>query len=141
MIDTMNPTPAQPPVTHPPASPQPTGGISFAPEREGPVIALQESGLKDIGHQEIDLPKEVSAVGVSVHPTTVTLPQPVTQAGVQVVGQSVVPTPTHTSVPLTDDLIRQGESQPVTSSWRWLAEWCVRKMKQLHTLAKSSSSS
>ncbi len=41
------------------------------------------------------------------------------------------------ALPLTDDQIIQGLQQNVTNSWRWLAQWCLRKLKQLHLILKS----
>ena len=75
--------------------------------------------------------KEVAAAGVRTQPTTVQLPQVVTQMGVAPVGQAVMPQAPAVALPLTDDQIAQGLKQSITSSWRWLAEWCIRKLKQL----------
>ena len=93
--------------------------------------AVEQPTLKDVSGKEIELPKEVAAAGVRTQPTTVQLPQVVTQMGVAPVGQAVMPQAPAVALPLTDDQIAQGLKQSITSSWRWLAEWCIRKLKQL----------
>lgn len=96
-------------------------------------MASPELGLVDAGTQEIELPKEVASVGVTAQPTTVQLPPNVQNLGVQPVGQSGPAGQATTVVlPLTDDQIAQGLHQGITSSFRWLAEWCIRRLKQVH---------
>ncbi len=101
-------------------------------EQEPGAVGLEQPGLKDVGGQEIEISKEVAAVGVKAQPTTVQLPQAVTQMGVKPVGSVGLPQAPAAALPLTDDQIAQGLKQSITSSWRWLAEWCIRKLKQLH---------
>lgn len=118
----------------------PVGGITIGKELEPAVGVLEEATLKDVsGKKEIELPKEVAAAGVTTQYTTVQLPQSVTQMGVKPVGQAVMPQAATTPLPLTDDQIAQGLKQSITSSWRWLAEFCVRKIKQLHRKIVKSS--
>ncbi|MEK7119271.1 MAG: hypothetical protein AAB889_01995 [Patescibacteria group bacterium] len=96
-------------------------------------MASREPGLVDAGTGEIELPKEVASVGVKAQPTTVQLPSNVQNLGVQTVGQSGPAGQATTVVlPLTDDQIAQGLHQGITSSFRWLAEWCIRRLKQVH---------
>lgn len=125
--DPLQPQPSQP-------SPSTVGGGSLNRELEGGIAIGETAGLKDISGKEVTLPKEVASAGVRVHPTSVTIPQYVANLGVKPSGSSA-PVATGSSVvlPLTDDQIAHGLSQSVTSSWRWLAEWCVRKLKQLRS--------
>ena len=106
-----------------------TTGVSGR-EKEVGNIAPQE--LQPVGSGvEIELPKEVAGVGVKSQPTVVSLPPNISQMGVKQIGANVSPTPPPAvSLPLTDDQISQGLHQSVLSSWRWLAEWCVRKLRQ-----------
>ncbi|HCS79398.1 TPA: hypothetical protein DIV55_06725 [Patescibacteria group bacterium] len=109
-----------------------TGVGSISKEIEGGV-GLSEAGLHDVSGQEMELPKEVAAVGVKVQPTTVTIPQPVAQMGVISAGTNVPAQPAPAvALPLTDDQIAVGLKASITSSIRWLAEWCVLRLKQLH---------
>lgn len=88
--------------------------------------------ITEVG-QEIPLAPEVSHVGVSLHPTTVEIPKTVQQLGVKPVGQ-YTPPPTVSAVvlPLSDEKIAEGLHQSITSSWRWLSQWCIRRLKELH---------
>jgi hypothetical protein len=103
-------------------------------EGESFSISPAELPLKGVGI-EVDLPKEVQAVGVQVHPTTVQVPTIVASQGVQSVGQNVPVTPTSgssISLPLTNDQIELALKKNTTQSIRWLAEWCVFQIKKMH---------
>ena len=110
-----------------------TTSVSYG-GKEGEVFPVSaEFPLKAIG-QEVDLPKEVESVGVQVQPTTVNLPQIVSDQGVQSVGHNVPVTPTSgksITLPLTDDQIEQALKKNMTHSIRWLAEWCVYQVKKM----------
>lgn len=95
-------------------------------------------GAQDATGQEFELPKEVISAGVRVHPTTVPIPQSVSQMGVKPAGGNIpVQTTTTVVLPLTDDQIALGLHESLTNSLRWLAEWCVRRLKQLHIAVKT----
>lgn len=106
---------------------------SASKEIEGIIgsIGSPEVPLTDVSGQELEIPRVVERAGVRVQPTVVPIPPKVQKQGVQPVGANV-PAAQQTVVPLTDDQIVQGLKQSVASSWRWLAEWCVRRLKQLH---------
>lgn len=94
--------------------------------------------LAEIG-KDIELPKEVKAAGVKMKPANVSVSKQAQSLGVTPIGQRPVsqqPVKAQ-SVPLSDDEIVQGMKQGVKSSWRWLAEWCMRKLKQLHGALKN----
>lgn len=120
------PTPAQ--GTNP-SSATGAGGISSKEKETGGVSA--EAPFHPTGI-ETELSPEVTSSGVKVRPTTIPIPPPVAQMGVRAAGQNV-PTPTPVvALPLSDDQIAQGLKQSIWSSWRWLAQWCIRKLKQVH---------
>lgn len=114
----------------------PTG--SMGKEVEG-GIGLAEAGLRDTSGVEVEIPKEVASAGVKVQPTTVPIPPPVAQMGVTPAGANVPGQTTTTVVlPLTDDQLAKGLKASISSSIRWLAVWCVRRIKQLQkTITKS----
>lgn len=119
-------------IPEPQPAPMPASGKEQEPLGRGEASELREVG------QDIELPKEVGASGVRVAPTTVTLPQSVSQQGVKPVGPvAQASTSAPVSLPLSDDQIAQGLKQGVASSWRWVAEWCVRRLKQAHMAIKS----
>jgi hypothetical protein len=127
---------SNPPSAVPSVSPQATYSGSNK-EAEGSIVS-PELPLKATS-QETVLPKEVESLGVKVQPTTVPLPPQVAQAGVQSVNANVPQDPTNgstISLPLTDAQIAQALHESVTSSVRWLAEWCVRQIKMVHEKIK-----
>lgn len=101
-------------------------------------IPDQREGLSDASGQEFELPKEVQSAGVRIQPTTIPIPAPVAKLGVAASGANIPVQTTSTVVlPLSDDQIAIGLHEEVTNSMRWLAEWCVRKLKFLHITLKN----
>lgn len=87
---------------------------------------------------ETELPKEVAQAGVKIHPTTVPIPPNVTQLGIKPAGANIPQaTPESIALPLSEDQIAQGLHESVVSSWRWLAQWCIRRLKQMHVGLKT----
>ena len=130
--------PAQP---HPqnPFQPQPVSSSGATnKELEAGGSPVEVAGLKEVGKEKA-LSSEVTGTGVRIHPTSVMLPPKVAQMGVQPVGQSSPPPAVSVTLPLTDDQIAQGLTKDMKSSWRWLAEFCMRKIKQLHKKIVRSS--
>lgn len=94
------------------------------------------SGAEPIPKNEA-LPKEVVQAGVTIHPTTIAIPKPVAQTGVTS-GPANIPMPSAANpIPITDDQIAQGLGKSLKESFRWLAEWCLRRLKQMHIGLKS----
>jgi hypothetical protein len=80
--------------------------------------------------KDIDLPKEVVAVGVQQTPSVVSIPPVLQTHGVQAAGQNVTLGNGSTVIlPITDAEVKVGLKKSITDSWRWLAEWCIRKLK------------
>jgi hypothetical protein len=98
------------------------------------ITSAETPMITEIG-KETDLSPELSAAGVKLHSTHVSQLNPVAQnVGVKVVGTVAVNPPVQTVVlPLTGDQIAKGLGASITSSLRWLAVWCVRRLKQLHS--------
>jgi hypothetical protein len=113
-------------------SQQQGGSVGFAKETETTPIHPQPeiSSLTEIG-REIELPPEVSSVGVSVHPTVINIPPPLEAHVTQVGHNTVLGTGESITLPLTDDQILAGLKQPPTSSWKFLSLWCKRKLQQI----------
>ena len=107
----------------------PTG--SFGKEQERGTIGSSESALQDLG-KEMDLPKEVVSAGVRTQPITVSIPPPVSNLGVKVTVTQIPMVKTNSvALPLSDVQIAEGLHTNITSSIRWLAEWCRYKLKKL----------
>ena len=117
--------------------PTATMGPSGNKEVEGGRMSAQES-LQDSTGQEFELPKEVVSAGVRTRPTVVSIPPTVAQMGVKPAGHNIpVQTTSSIILPLTDDQIAAGLHQGVTTSWRWLSTWCIRRLKQIHVTVKT----
>lgn len=107
----------------------PTGSLSKELEI-GRTIST-ESPLRDLG-KEMDLPREVVAAGVKASPTTIPIPPPVKNLGVRGAGTNIpAATTAAVKLPLSDVQIAEGLHTNITSSLRWLAEWCRYKLKKL----------
>ncbi len=121
-------------------SPPPAGinsGTAWGKERE--VIGFQSPDLpiRDTHGAEFELPREIEAVGVKVQPTIVPVPSAVAQLGITAVGANSPPATGQAVVlPLTDEQIAQALHKDIKSSARWLAEWCIKRLKELHIVVK-----
>ncbi len=105
-----------------------TGSIGIGKESEVVTISDSEQGLHASG-SEIELPKEVSAIGVTQQPTVVPIPQPVSQLGVKPTGTNIpIQTSPSVAIPLSDSELAQGLHISVMNSFRWLAEWCRKQL-------------
>lgn len=129
------------PVNPKPSIPQAPVRISGSggKEVESGLVGLGSFEIPDLTEigKDIELPKEVERAGVKVTPTVATVPPALRNIGVKATGQSAQTTAVQPqTVPLNDDQISQGLKQSLTSSWHWLAEWCVRKLKQLKRVVK-----
>ena len=121
-------------------SPASSGGapqVGSMAKETGPHITLAEGPVITEVGQEMPLAPEVVTAGVTIHPTTVHIPIPVAQLGVRATGPAAPTSDVSTIVlPLTDDQIANGLHQSILSSWRWLAEWCTKQLKQAHFMLK-----
>lgn len=109
-------------------------------EQEPGDNSLKELGVEEAPseYKELEPDKEV---GKFVQPTPVApkLPADVGKAGVRHTGPTTPlqkkPTKTIT-LPLTDDQIVQGLHAHIWESIRWLAVWCIRKLRKVHIIVK-----
>ena len=119
----------------------PPVGVTATPSGNKEVVGgmYAPEGLQDATGQEMELPKEVAGAGVRIQPTSIPIPPPVSQMGVKPAGNNVpVQTVPAVALPLTDDQIAMGLRQSIVNSWRWLSEWCVKRLKQLHITLRSA---
>lgn len=123
--------------TLPPASRGGEPQIGSMAKETGPHIAFAEGPVITEVGQEVPLAPEVASAGVTIHPTTVQIPVPVAQLGVKATGPAAPVSDVAAIVlPLTDDQIANGLHQSIMSSWRWLAEWCTKQLRQAHYMLK-----
>ena len=102
---------------------QETGRVSDVPFRPAAI--------------ETEISGEVASSGVKVQPTSIPIPPQVGAMGVRPAGQNIPAATPAVTLPLSDDQIAAGLKQSVLSSWRWLAQWCVRRLQQVHMGLKS----
>ena len=75
---------------------------------------------------------------------TIELPPDVKKLGVTHTGPSVPITPVTTTVlpsvalPISDNQVVAGLHAQVVSALRWLAEWCMRRLKKAHIALKEA---
>ena len=116
----------------------PTGNI----QKEQEPIAVPKTEV--IGHEtsEVEIPPEVERAGVTKLSDTIELPPDLKKLGVTHTGPSVPITPVTTTVlpqvtlPITNTQVVAGLHAQVISALRWLAEWCIRKLKKAHVALK-----
>ena len=109
-----------------PVSPGISPGIGK--ETEGITFSDSELGIKDTGI-EMELPKEIESIGVKTQPTVVPIPANVKQMGVKPAGQNITfQIPPVVTLPLSEHQIAMGLHTSVVNSFRWLAEWCRKKL-------------
>lgn len=98
-------------------------------------VSPGELSIQEIGGKEAELSSEIRAVGVKQQPTHIPIPQSVASMGVKQTGPTV-PLSTGSTVvlPLSQAQISQGLTQNILTSWRWLSEWCLRRLKQIRLL-------
>lgn len=113
---------------HSPPAPTSGGGVG-AKEKEA-VSGVQASEFPFAAGAEVELPKEVASAGVTARPTTIPIPQPVSQ-WVKPMGEHVPVAPQPITSPLTSEELIEGKKKPMDSSWRWLTEWWNRRLKQI----------
>ena len=117
-----------------PPSPAPsaTGGAPGGrKEVEVAPLSGAEPQLREVGY-DVELPKEVAAAGVKGRPVSVPVSASVSDMGVKPRGTNVPPSAQAVSLPLTDDQIAVGLTRGINQSFRWLAQWCLRRLDQLH---------
>lgn len=107
-------------------------------EHEVPVLASTEV-VSEIG-QEVELPKEVERAGVEVLKETIELPPDVKKLGVTPTGPSApaaAATIPPVVLPISDQQVVAGLHVQILNSLRWLAEWCIKKLKKAHITLKN----
>ena len=115
----------------PPPAPPATGAPAGRKEVEVAPASAIEPQLREVGY-DVELPKEVAAAGVKMRPSSVPVSQPVGSMGVKPTGTNVPSAAQAVALPLTDDQIAQGLTRGINQSVRWLAQWCLRRLEQLH---------
>ncbi len=109
-----------------------------APHKEAePIRTKSEAQQKLEIHEVIEhQPSPEVAPFVDHHKETIDVPPDLKQIGVVSTGQPTVTATSPINIPLTDDKIVSGLHQPITSSLRWFAEFCLYLLKTVHVSLK-----
>lgn len=117
--------------------PQPVTAVSHPVKESEPIKSAEP--LQTIT-SEAEIAPEVTKAGVQVLKETIELPPDLAKLGVAPSGTGAVITaavPAQVVLPLSDDQVVVGLHQKVTSALRWLAAWCVKKLKKAHIVLKT----
>lgn len=111
-----------------------SGGL----HKEQEPLSIGESVVMKESVADVEVSPELERAGVVKRSETIDLPPDVKAMGVSAAGpaQPVIYTGA-VQLPLTDDQIIVGLHAQILSSLRWLAEWCVRQLKKVHTHLKT----
>ncbi|MCJ7740091.1 hypothetical protein MUP32_02110 [Candidatus Microgenomates bacterium] len=113
-----------------------SSGISKEHEARGSLSAEAVSEIST----EVELPKEVEQAGVQKFADTIELPPDLKKLGVGPSGSTTPVTQTAALppvvLPISDQTVVQGLHTQITNALRWLAVWCVKKLKKAHVALK-----
>ncbi len=122
----------QPPLS----SPQPaSGGMQKEVEPPAPLESTTSSEPVSLEETmgEMELEPDLEQAGLQKVSETIDLPPDMVKMGAQTVGMTQpVATTTTVKLPINDDQIIIGLHMKIYSSLRWLAEWCLKKLKKAH---------
>ncbi|KKS41846.1 MAG: hypothetical protein UV61_C0001G0072 [Candidatus Gottesmanbacteria bacterium GW2011_GWB1_43_11] len=105
---------------------------SGLPKEQEPVQTAETGRIEEVV-TDIEVSPELVQAGVTKTSETIHLPPDLQQMGVQALGMAQpVTTATTVQLPLTDDQILTGLHAQIMTSLKWLAEWCIRRLKQAH---------
>lgn len=133
----MNPTDPSKQNSGPNLNQQTPPPVSFSPGSGGAKEMEQRPTVESPGIEEVkelQVPKEVAS-HITQANDTIELPPDLTKIGVQPSAPEMSvtsPTQSGPDLPLSDDQIGQGLSEKPTSSFKWLAEWCLKQLKRMH---------
>lgn len=115
------------------------GSTSGYKEHE-PKVAANQEAVREIS-QEIQLPKELQEIGVEQISGTIELPPDVKKLGVTpsapVHSASQTGALPAVTLPISDQKILAGLHASITSAIRWLATWCIKRLKRAHVLLRA----
>lgn len=98
------------------------GGVGFNINENVPIIEVKEPG---------ELPVEVEGWIERTEKDEVRDFQPVVHEGQVLVAAPATQVPSVT-LPLTEEEMKKGAHQKIFESMRWMAEWCLKMIKQYH---------
>ncbi len=112
--------------------------ISYGVPEKAPPVARPEASKDHVEIHEVVEHEPAPEVKpyVEHRPEKVDVPQDLTDAGVQATETTNFPTYNSVKLPISDDRVMQGLKNPISSSLRWLAEFCVYLLRRAHIKLK-----
>lgn len=107
-------------------------------EHEIPLASTASEAVSEMT-TEVEISPEVEKAGVTAYKETIELPPDIKKLGIAPTGSA---TPVVTTVvppvvlPISDDKVVAGLHARLLSSLRWLAVWCIKKLKKAHIILK-----
>lgn len=108
--------------------------------KEGsPIIVESHETISEVT-TEVEIPTEVEKAGVVSFKETIELPPDMKNLGVTQIGpsapiQSAPPLP-QVDLPISDSQVVVGLHAGIGNAFRWLATWCIKKLKKAHVALK-----
>lgn len=100
-----------------------------------PIISNSEVvEVQEVVEQAVD--DEEVKKHVEIKPETIKLPSDLKKLGVQTSSHIQFPNYKNIKLPIPDEEVATGLNEPITSSWRWLAEFAKYILKQAHLTLK-----
>lgn len=114
--------------------------VTTGPGKEGSPVPVNSLETVSEVATEIELPVEVEKAGVVSFKETVELPPDVKNLGVTQTGTAVpiqiTPVLPQVDLPISDNLVVAGLHASIGNAFRWLATWCIKKLKKAHIALK-----
>lgn len=123
----------------------PTGGITplsvaTGVGKEGSPVEVNSPDTVSEITSEVEIPSEVEKAGVVSFKETIELPPDIRKLGVTQIGASVpvqnAPLLPQVDLPISDSQVVVGLHAGIGNAFRWLANWCIKKLKKAHVALK-----
>lgn len=115
--------------------------ISQSPGKERETGGVISSQIIEPAVSEIELPKELERIGVTVTSDIIEIPEAIQNLGVNATGPSTpiagVTALPSVVLPISDQQVVSGLHAKVSSALLWLAVWCMKKLKKAHITLKN----
>jgi hypothetical protein len=111
------------------------GGPERIPPMRPPEVSKDHIEVHEVAEHQ---PEPEVKPYVEPRPEKVELPQEVVDEGVESTGHTQFPTYNSVKLPISDDKVLQGLKNPMTSSVRWLAEFCLYILDKAHIKLKTA---
>lgn len=117
----------------------PQVSTSTGKEQEA-ISAAATEGIAEIP-QPVEIAPEVEKAGVTIYKETIELPPDVKKLGVTPAGASVPVAAAaalpNVVLPISDPQVVSGLHTQIANALRWLAVWCMKKLKKAHIALKN----